>query len=147
MLQIHKTPYDTIFCILGYNMRRTVTCIITLKLSDKSSSGACFKRLQWTSISKNWKANFHCLQCAKMTLKIFIIFLRVVPETLNGPSTVMYEIEFWAQKIRDRNFFNLGKYFETNLCEFLTKVFLWMTTFFQCTHSISRLMWREGASS
>ena len=53
---------------------------------------------------------------------------------LNWPSAlVMYEIEFWTQKIRDRNFFNLGKYFETNLCEFLLqrKVFLWMTTFFK----------------
>lgn len=51
------------------------------------------------------------------------------------PAHVMYEIEFWTQKIQDRNFFNLGKYFETNLCEFLHKSVSLNDNFFQGTHT------------
>ena len=81
----------------------------------------------------NWILWHWTRKKSKSTEMKFETLLYVV-EFLDWPSAlVMYEIEFWAQKIRDRNFFNLGKYFETNLCEFLLqrKVFLWMTTFFQ----------------
>ena len=50
LLNPHKT-HIILYFLLGYNMR-TVTCIITLKLSDKSSS-ACFKRLFFGSSNEN----------------------------------------------------------------------------------------------
>ena len=91
--------------------------------------------------NQNW-IFYHWIRNRNEDTKMKFVISSVFVKFLNWPSAlVMYEIEFWAQKIRDRNFFNLGKYFETNLCEFLLqrKVFLWMTTFFQGAVSTQRL--------